>query len=39
MNGASLFRDDGGGHKVVGLMLFACAALFVIKCNFGDYLA
>jgi hypothetical protein len=31
MNGASLFRDDGGGHKVVGLMMFACAGLFVIN--------
>jgi hypothetical protein len=31
INGASLFRDGGGGHKVVGLMMFACAGLFIIN--------
>jgi hypothetical protein len=30
INGASLFKDSGG-HKVVALMMFVCAGLFVIN--------
>ena len=30
VNGAQLFKDSGG-HKVVALMMFACAGLFIVN--------
>lgn len=31
INGASVFKDGGGGKKVVAFMMFACGGLFVVN--------